>query len=75
MKALIIHPPKGSPLDLREIINIGSAEAKKAFRLKKHLNVVDLIQRPYGIVIVVDVPEKSGRAVGGASGVRGRTRK
>ncbi|NVM20597.1 MAG: hypothetical protein HWN68_02315 [Desulfobacterales bacterium] len=70
-KTILIHPPKrDAPIDLREVIDIGCAEAKKAFHVKRHLTVVDIIQRSYGIIVVVDVPEKSGKVVGDSSGVR-----
>lgn len=71
-KSILVYPPKRNrPVDLREVIDIGCAEAKKAFRVKQHLVVVDIIQRSYGIIVVVDVPERSGRVVGDSSDVRG----
>lgn len=70
-KAFIVQPPNGQPRDLRQIIDIGCAEAKKALRLKQHLNVVDLIMRPYGIVVVVELPQDRGLVAGNNPGVRG----
>jgi len=60
-KALLIKPPR-NPLDLREIIDIACAEAKKAFAQREYVTVVDLIIRPYGVWVVVEIPEVRGLA-------------
>ena len=57
LKAFIVRPPIRR--DMRQIIDIGCAEAKKALRLNDHLSVVDIVEKSYGYIVVVEVPEKA----------------
>lgn len=43
---------------MRQIIDIGCAEAKKALRLDEQLNVVDIAEKSYGYIVIVEVPQK-----------------
>lgn len=56
LKAFIVKPP--AKRDMRQVIDIGCAEAKKTLRLNDHLNVVDIVEKSYGYIVVVEVPSK-----------------
>ena len=56
LKAFIVRPT--NKRDMSQIIDIGCAEAKKALRIEEHLNVVDIVEKSYGYIVVVEVPEK-----------------
>jgi hypothetical protein len=60
-RAFIIRPPKRR--DISKIIRIGCAEAKKALHTHKNLTVVDILERPYGFIIVVDDGVDAGDAL------------
>lgn len=50
LKAVVVRSDKP---DLTQLLRIGCAEAKKSLKTHEHVTPIDVIQRPYGFVIVV----------------------
>lgn len=55
LKAIIV---KDQNQDVYRLLRIGCAEAKKSLGIKDHVKPVDFIKRPYGYIIVVELPDK-----------------
>jgi len=51
LKALVVRVPAGA--DVGDVLQIARAEGMKIFRGKAKVEVVDLIRRDYGWVVVV----------------------
>lgn len=55
MKALVVCPPERSDMDVGDILAIARAEGKKLFKTRENVQVIDLINRPYGWVAVIQL--------------------
>ena len=53
MKALVVRPPKRNDVDVGDILAIARAEGKRLFKTRENIQVIDLINRPYGWVVVI----------------------
>ena len=51
IKALVIRTKDG--MDIGDVLQIAKSEANRLFKNSNKISIIDLMKRPYGVVVVV----------------------